>query len=153
VASSKPNIHRSYTLDDYFISYKEYTKNNPAYNVTQSKFFSVIKDYFKFLSKELILESKEIRLPARMGTLYVEKRKPKKYNSDSLRVDFKSTRELGKLVLHLNEHSDGYNYSFHWNKKDILLKNKSLYELIMTRANKRRLAKAIKEDRKDYIER
>ena len=87
-----------------------------------------------------------------MGSLYVFKKKPIKYNFTYLRVDFKATKDMNKTILHLNEHSDGYNYRFRWSKKDMMLKNSSLYELVMTRKNKRRLANAIKNEGKDYIE-
>ena len=146
------NKHKSYTLDDYFESYKEYTSGNPAYIVSKKQFNALLKDYFSFLSKELIDNAKEIRLPARMGTLAVIKRKPKRYDFACLRVDFHSTKESDKTILHLNEHSDGYNFRFHWCKKDILISNKSMYELVMSRANKRRLAHMIKVEQKDYME-
>jgi len=146
------NKHQSYTLEDYFNSYKEYTSGNPAYTVSRKQFNSLLKDYFKFLSAELIDNSKEIRLPARMGTLVVTKKKPKRYDFTYLRVDFHSTKESEKTILHLNEHSDGYNFRFHWCKKDMLISNKNMYELVMSRANKRRLAYMIKVEHKDYIE-
>jgi hypothetical protein len=153
VASSKKNRHLSYTIEDYFLSYKEAVVGNRLYDVPKHKFYSIIKDYFKFLSSELLDNSKEIRLPARMGTLSVVKKKPKRYDSNSLRVDFQSSRDNKKLILHLNEHSDGYNFSFFWCKKDIMITNKQYYQLIMTRANKRRLAELIKTNKNDYIER
>jgi len=91
-------------------------------------------------------------MPARLGVLSVIKNRPKVFNKESLRVDFKSTKEINKLVLHANEHSDGYNFRFHWKKSDMLIHNKAYYELIMCRANKRRLAYMIKQEHKDYIE-
>jgi len=146
------NKHKSYTLDDYFNSYKEYTSGNSAYIVSKKQFNALLKDYFSFLSRELIDNAKEIRLPARMGTLSVVKKKPKRYDFTYLRVDFHSTKECEKTILHLNEHSDGYNFRFYWCKKDILISNKSMYELVMSRANKRKLAHMIKVEHKDYME-
>jgi len=143
----------SYTVDDYFISYREYTKDNSAYAISRDKFTKIVKDYFKFLSEELICNAKEVRLPARMGILSVIKIKPRGYARRFFNVDFKSTLELEKTVLHLNEHSGGYRFRFFWNKGDMLITNKSMYELVMSRANKRRLAYMIKVEKKDYIER
>lgn len=142
----------SYTIEDYYQSYKEYTKDNPLYKISKAKFRNILKDYFKFLASEIIDGAKEVRLPARMGTLYVIKIKPKKFGFNHCRVDFYNTKEYNKTIFHLNEHSDGYKYMFRWRKFDILIKHKSLYELIMTRDNKRRLAKIIKNKEKDYIE-
>jgi len=145
-------IRNSYTIADYYESYKEYTKNNEAYYIEYSKFREILTDYFKFLAEELIDNCKEIRLPARMGTLSVVKARPKRYDYSYLRVDFNGSRSSDKTLLHLNEHSGGFNYRFYWNKRDILIQNRSMYELVMSRANKRRLAYMIKIERKDYIE-
>lgn len=139
-------------MDDYFDSYREYTSDNPAYKVTSKQFTLLIKDYFKFLATELIDKAKEIRLPARIGTLSVVKKKPKRYDFTYLRVDFNETKQNDKTILHLNEHSNGFNFRFFWCKKDMLVDNKSMYQLIMSRANKRRLAYMIKTEHKDYIE-
>lgn len=144
--------HKSYTLDDYFRSYSDYIKDNILYKVSRKKFYAIVQDYFIFLSNELIDKSKEIKLPARMGTLCVIKKKPARYDNNCLRVDFNSTREENKTIFHMNEHSDGYNFRFHWAKGGMLVENKTMYELVMSRANKRRLAYMIKVERKDYIE-
>ena len=39
-----------------------------------------------------------------------------------------------------------------WNKIDMLVSNKSKYQLVLTRANKRRLAALIKSREMDYEE-
>ena len=144
---------KSYTIEDYYISYKEYTKDSPNYKITKSKFRDILEDYFSYLANDVIDKSKEIRLPARMGTLSVIKKKPKRYDFTYLSVDFNSTRQEGKTILHMNDHSDGYNYKFYWSKRDMLVANKSLYELVMTRRNKRALASKIKNKENDYVER
>jgi hypothetical protein len=146
------NAHAAYTLEDYYLSYKEHIGNNRIYHISKRKFYDIVKDYNQYISEQVILKSRDMKLPARLGSISVIKHKPKKFDSESLRVDFKSTKELGKLVLHLNEHSDGYNYRFRWNKSDIVVPNRSFYEFITTRANKRLLAKVIKEKTHDYTE-
>lgn len=142
----------SYTTEDLYLSYLEYTSDNSLYTVDKAIFKAIISDYFKYLRDRLIEESRELKLPLKMGTLCVIKRRPKKFNSDSLRVDFKASRDMKKMILHLNEHSDGYNYRFYWNKSTMYVKNKTMYEFVMTRANKRRLAYIIKNKITDYIE-
>lgn len=143
----------SYTSEDFYKSYVDYTYGNEACSVSRSVFLSIIRDYFKHIASKVIEQSKEVTLPARLGSLYVIKRKPKKISWNNMNVDFDATKEVGKAVFHLNEHSNGYSFRFHWKKSDIIVKNKHMYELIMTRANKRMLAYMIKEKRQDYIER
>jgi Tfp pilus assembly protein PilZ len=149
---SKKRVKHSYTIEDYYNSYKDYISDNPIYNISKKQYSDLLKDYFKFLALELIDKAKEVRLPARMGTLTVIKTKPKRYDFTYLRVDFNETKNSDKTILHLNEHSDGFNFRFFWSKRDIILDQKSLYELVMSRANKRHLAHVIKTKQKDYIE-
>lgn len=143
---------KSYVGKDFYKSYMEYVEDNPLYQVEYRKFRDIINDYFRYLRDEIIENGKEVRLPCRMGTLQVVKHKPKTYTSKSLRIDFKATKEAGKTIYHLNEHTNMYKYRFLWSKQNMLTKNKTKYQLIMTRANKRRLAYLLKNRVRDYIE-
>lgn len=143
---------KSYVGKDFYKSYMEYVDDNPLYQVEYRKFRDIINDYFRYLRDEIIENGKEVRLPCRMGTLQVVKHKPKTYTSKSLRIDFKATKEAGKTIYHLNEHTNMYKYRFLWSKQNMLTKNKTKYQLIMTRANKRRLAYLLKNRVRDYVE-
>ena len=143
---------KSYTITDYYLSYKEYIEEGTQYDVSYTTFRNIVSDYFKYVRDEVMLNSKEVKLPCRMGTLQIVKHQPKEYTGKSLRWDWKSTRELGKPVYYLNEHSGEYKYRFHWQKKDIILKNRSKYMFIASRTNKRELAKIIFNREHDYIE-
>lgn len=142
----------SYTGKDFYESYIDYVSDNKLYQVDYKTFRNIIDDYFRYLRDELIENGKEIKLPCRLGTLSIIKHKPKNFNNRSLRIDYGESKKEGKLLYHLNEHSNYFKYRFHWNKKDMLVKNKGKYQLIMTRTNKRRLAYIIKNRIRDYIE-
>jgi hypothetical protein len=75
-----------------------------------------------------------------MGNIQIVKHRPKYYDKRSLRIDYQATKQYDKLIFLTNEHSDFYKYRCYYNKSDVLVKNKSKYQLILTRANKRRLA-------------
>lgn len=142
----------SYTIKDFYKSYVNHTSFNKSYFVEYKVFRAIIVDYFKYLRDSILEEGRTCKLPARLGTLGVIKHKPKEYAAPSLRVDFKATREYGKIIYHLNEHSRGFKYRFHWSKQNVITRGSANYKLIMTRANKRRLAKIIKNNERDYIE-
>ena len=55
-------------------------------------------------------------MPHGLGYVCVVKYKPKSYTNGSLSVDYKSSKEFGKRIYHLNEHSDGYKYRLYWSK-------------------------------------
>lgn len=143
---------KSYTGKDFYKSYIDYVGDNPLYQVEYRVFRDIINDYFKYLRDELIENGKEIKLPCRLGTLSIVKHKPKEYSGRSLRIDYAETKKVSKVVYHLNEHSNFYKYRYYWNKHNMLNHNKTMYQLIMTRDNKRRLAQIIKSKERDYIE-
>lgn len=142
---------KSYTGKDFYESYCKYTEGNPLYQIDYTLFRSILNDYFKYLKKEIIENGKEVKLPCRLGSLCIVKHKPKEWSKKSLRIDYQSSKEAGKMIYHLNDHSDGYKYRYYWNKQNMLTKNKTKYQLIMTRENKRRLAQIIKNRERDYI--
>lgn len=143
---------KSYTGKDFYKSYIDYVGDNPLYQVEYRVFRDIINDYFKYLRDELIENGKEIKLPCRLGTLSIVKHKPKEYSGRSLRIDYAETKKVGKIVYHLNEITNGYKFRFYWNKYNMLVKNKTKYQLVMTRANKRRLAYILKNRIRDYVE-
>lgn len=144
--------YKSYVGKDFYESYCEYVKDNPLYQVEYNTFRSIINDYFRYLRDEIIERGKEVRLPCRLGTLRIVKHKPKQWNNKSLRIDYGESKKHGKLLYHLNEHSDGFKYRFYWNKHNVIITNKIKYQLVMSRDNKRRLAQIIKNREHDYIE-
>ena len=79
-------------------------------------------------------------------------KRPKYLDKRSLRIDYQATKQTGKLIFLLNEHSDMFKYRFMWSKVDMLATNKSKYQLVATRANKRTLAQIIKNREMDYEE-
>lgn len=143
---------KSYTIADYYLSYKDYIEKGTQYDVPYQTFRAIVLDYFKYIRDEVMLNSKEVKLPCRLGTLQIVKHKPKEYTGKSLRWDWQATKQLGKPVYHLNVHSGEYKYRFHWKKKDIVIKNRSKYMFVASRTNKRELAKIIFNREHDYIE-
>ena len=142
----------AYTVTHIYKSYVEHTKDNPSLKIDYATFRAIVVDYSNWVMDEVLERSREVKLPGRAGSLLVIKRKPFRINRRNFNVDFKHTNELGKTVLHLNEHSDGFRYRFRWKKSKSILKNKTLYEMVMSRANKRRLAYIIKNKLNDFIE-
>ena len=143
---------KSYTIADYYLSYKDYIEEGTQYDVPYQTFRAIVLDYFKYIRDEVMLHSKEIKLPCRLGTLQIVKHKPKEYNGKSLRWDWQSTKQLGKPVYYLNQHSSEFKYRFFWSKQGCIFKNKGKYMFVASRANKRELCVIIKNKRCDYIE-
>lgn len=143
---------KSYTIADFYNNYCDYVEDNSLYQIPYKVFRQIVSDYFRYLRDEIIENGKEVRLPCRMGTLSIVKHKPKEYTGKSLRIDYSESKKYNKTIYHLNEHTGGFKYRAYWNKQNMITKNKTKYQLIMTRDNKRHLAQILKSHIRDYIE-
>lgn len=143
---------KSYTIASFYNDYLNNIERDTVYDIDYTKYRAIITDYFKYLQNQLIEEGKRVKLPYRMGTLQIIKSRPKHLDKRSLRIDYQATKQTGKLVLLLNEHSDMFKMRCWWNKTDMMVPNKSKYQLVLTRANKRRMAVIIKNRLIDYEE-
>ena len=143
---------KSYTIASFYNSYLTDIEPDTVYDIDYTRYRAIVTDYFMYLRQKLIEEGKMIKLPYRMGNVQIIKSKPKHLDKRSLRIDYQATKEYNKLILLTNEHSDFFKYRFWWNKIDMVVPNKSQYQLVATRANKRRLAQIIKNKELDYEE-
>lgn len=143
---------KSYTIASFYNDYLDNIEKDTVYDISYTQYRAIVTDYFKYLQQRLIEEGKMIKLPYRMGNVQVVKSRPKHLDKRSLRIDYQATKQENKLVLLLNEHSDFFKYRYWWNKVDMMVPNKSQYQLVATRANKRRLAQIIKNKELDYQE-
>lgn len=142
----------SYTIPSFYNAYLDDIEKDTAYDVSYTKYRQIVTEYFQYLRDELLENSKCVRLPYRLGTIQIVKSRPKYLDKRSLRIDYQATKQYNKLIFLTNEHSDMFKYRIYWDKHDMLVPNKTKYQLIMTRANKRNLAQIIKNKIHDYAE-
>ena len=148
-----------YNTRDSYIVYKS-TSVNP---LEVSRYVEIINSFMKFLSSKL-LQRGEISIPDRLGRLMILGKKVKVRIEDGkikgLAPDWVKTKELWEedpqakldkqLVYHFNENTNGIRYKYFWSKSRVLVTNKTLYNLKMTRENKRTLSKLVSEG-KEYL--
>lgn len=143
---------KSYTIKDFYERYIQNIEQNTVYDISYSQYRSIVEDYFKYIVDQVLEQSKEFKLPCRLGTLCIVKRQPKNFDNRSLRIDYHESKKQNKIVYFINEHSNYFKYRCYYNKQNCLLPNKTKYQFVMTRANKRRLAQIIKNREHDYVE-
>lgn len=146
------NKTSSYTVPSFYNYYLDQIEQDTVYDISYELYRKIIIDYFSYLRDELIENGKKVKLPNRLGSIQIVKHWPKYWDSRSLRIDYQASKKENKLVYLLNEHSNFYKYRCYWDKGDMLVKNKTKYQLIMTRANKRHLAQIIKNKIRDFEE-
>ena len=121
---------KSYTIADI---YRDYIKKNDV-ELNYARYKRIIDEFNKVVKEEILERSQPFKMPYGLGTICIVKYKPKSYSDQSLSTDYKSTKEVGKRVYHLNE----------------MLSNRYKYQLCMVRENKRHLAQLI-FNKQDYI--
>lgn len=143
-------------------SYKYYKKDslNP---VDIKMYLDIVHGHMKFMI-EKVVDGEEITLPARFGNLSITGKKQvirydEEGNVQGLAPDWVKTKELWdrnpvskenkQLVYCTNEHTSGIRYRFFWSKLRVLVTNKTLYALKMTRTNKREVSNRVKNG-KEY---
>lgn len=149
--------------------YKFYKNNLPGnytktdYNITGKVYSQIIRRVSEILIELMIQDNFEYTLPFKMGKFHVVKKKVI-YKLDEegnlirrgLPVDYAATKKLWLedseakakriKIYHTNDHTDGYKYSFFWDKKGITLRPFFYYNFKPNRKNNRYLAKCIKEN-------
>lgn len=148
--SRGPNkIQNVYVFKDMYAEYISDKEEGSLYYVTYSEYVDMCSMFYQMISKAIIDDAITFKLPFSLGELYVQKRKIKCNNN--MPIDWELTVKEGKKIYNFNEHTGGYGYKFFWTKP-YRITNKFTYRLVFTRQNKRYLAKAIKKNKTDYLE-
>ena len=146
------------TRDSYVVY-----KNMSANPINISQYVQITNHFMKFLITKL-LTTGEINIPERLGKLSIFGKKVNVRIEDGeikgLAPDWVKTKQLWdsdeeaknnkQLVYHFNEETNGIRYKFFWSKNRVLVSNKTLYNLRMTRSNKRELSRLVKNN-KEYL--
>ena len=136
---------KSYTISDI---YRAYNKINE--NVPYLRYKRILDEFNKVVKDEILERSQLCKMPYGLGSICIVKYKPKSYTPKSLSVDYKTSKEEGKKIYHLNEHSNGYKYRLYWTKIPRTFPKRYMYQIQFVRDNKRHLAQLI-FNKQDYI--
>jgi hypothetical protein len=142
--------------------FKAFNKVEDMPKISQSVHSKILNEFNKEVSRLILEEAFEFLIPNRVGTLRIKKYRPKIFNKDGdlrrgkLNPNWKKTNELWAkdpeakasktLVYHTNEHSDGYEYKWHFSNYRSTCANKSAYCFIPTRTNKRAITALVTDE-------
>lgn len=158
MARKRSELIVKYGSDDVF---KHYVKEsgNP-YGLSCTKYNSIVGEFNTAVLDLIVLEHYEFKMPRRLGYLRIRKSKPPlkilpdgKLDTKRLVVDWASTKKMwkddplthGKVVYHMNTHTDGYVFKWHWDKITSNAYNIKAYSFRVVRTAKRKLAKVAKD--------
>lgn len=130
----------TFNISDYYKFYTE-IEDSP---LDKNTYTSIINNYFEEIMELIRTDRLEFRFPGQLGTVLLVTRK---VNNNNLQIDFKHYNKTGEKVYLFNDHSNGKYALYKWYKgrDNNLFKYKKYYNFVPTRANKRTLAKYIKE--------
>lgn len=133
-----------------------------AFYVDYSTYCKVIDQFNKSLRDEILNNSFDFRLPCRLGTLGIRKKKLTPWINDegklinNLPVDWKATLDLWeedpeakkekKLVRHYNAHTKGYIAHWYYTTAKANYTWKSAYSFLPCRTSKIELSKILKDE-------
>ena len=125
--------------------------NKMPVEVDYSLYKRILDEMCKVILEHVLERSEGFKMPYGLGFIQIGKYTPKSISSQSLSVDYKSSKEYGKRIYHLNEHSGGYKFRLYWSKIPRTFPDRYKYQLSLVRKNKRDLAKLI-FNKHDYID-
>lgn len=169
--NSKGKIEVHAGIRDFYKYYRDKYKNSKHELVEYKIYSKVLKKINEAISKAIIYEGLEFKIPGKLGYISIVRNKTKlrldengKLDTRYLPVDFKATRKLWKetypdlsyseilkipnkkRVYQSNNHTAGFIYKWYFNKFTSNATNKSVYFFKASRTNKRELAAYIKSE-------
>lgn len=168
-----PNKHEiviTHTLNEGWEFYKNKMIDNDKPYLSKKEYKDICYAFLVELSKKVIKESFEYKLPFYLGTLRIRKGKLKfrikdgKLKPSKKIIDWGNTRKVWSkkypgltlqemkaipnkpLVIYTNEHTNGEVMKWYWDKTSCKVKNKSCYLFRPVKANRINLKKWINNE-------
>lgn len=158
----KHKIRNSYGVYDAYKYYRRTKPKESKYVLTESQYFAIIRAVNLQL-KDNLLQSKDVVLPSRMGSLELRKRAPSTKIVDgklvsSLPIDWDRTLRLwaedeeaytDRVLIRLEEKEV---FSILYNKKNCNYNNKTFYQFNVNKSLRQELKKLIKQHEIDAFD-
>lgn len=133
--------------------YKKFCDKFPHINITFDQFKSIVYTYTDIFKNYIMFSGEDAKLPWGLGSFTIVKKRPtviKNPNTGEERinypVDWKSTKELNKIIYHLNYHTDGYRFNWVWFRSSAKIYQTDIWSFKPSRETSRELNKHIKSD-------
>jgi len=145
-------VQDPYTIQDSYLDYvTQYPEGSINY-LTYAEYRDITTMFFKHLVDRIVYKSLTVTLPFRLGEITVEKHKPAYKSLRNMVIDWDRSKELSKQVRQFNEHSNGYIYKFHWDRRKCITPHHASYVFKPSRSIKREVARLVKTKENDYFE-
>jgi hypothetical protein len=148
---SRPRVEwRSASAENY----KSFCNKHPEENISSDDWAKIIYAFNQMIIEHVLETGEKVKLPLGIGDFSINKKKRKQFKLSrgeykiNLPVDWKKSKEKGKVIYNFNYHTEGYYFGWQWFRKTARFKNSDLFYFKASRAASRLLAHYIKVDEK-----
>lgn len=136
-------------------NYKDFCEIHTTIKLTFNEWKAIIY-LFNETFREYILETGDkAKLPAGFGQFSIKKKKRKKQTILEegttyihLPIDWKKTKEKGKIMYNFNYHTEGFFFGWVWFKRSAVFKHSNLWGFKPSRVTSRLINQYINQDTK-----
>jgi hypothetical protein len=137
-------------------NYIKFCKKNPGIKIPYDQWQSIIYTFNDMFRNYILETGEKAKLPAGIGEFSINKKKRKKIKKDpvngrefiNLPIDWKTTKEKGRVIYNFNYHTEGYFFGWKWFKETSRFKLSDLWYFKPARVTSRLIAHYIKTDNK-----
>lgn len=131
-------------------SYNNFKKKYPNVKLEIDQWRDIIYSFNRGYRDHLIESGSLEKLSSGLGEFQIiKKRTPKSYTTKAgkvinlLPIDWKKTKEKGKVIYHLNYHTEGYKFNCKWFLKNARFKVSYMWKFCTSRETSRLIASTI----------
>jgi nucleoid DNA-binding protein len=134
-------------------NYKNFCKKHPSINISFDEWVNIIYQYNENFRIYILETGDKAKLPYGFGEFSINKKKRRKKKGlqdefVNLPVDWKRTKEKGKIIYNFNYHTEGFFFGWMWFKESARIKNTKLWYFKPSRTTSRLLSHYLKTDGK-----
>jgi len=134
-------------------NYINFCKKNPSIKISFDDWKNIVYSFNESFKNYILETGERAKLPSGFGEFSINKKKRRKVkglNDEfiNLPVDWKRTKEKGKVIYNFNYHTEGYFFGWVWFKNTTRIKNIDLFYFKPTRNTSRLLSHYIKTNEK-----
>lgn len=142
--------YRSASKDNY----KRFSTENPNVKVTYNEWLEIIYTFNEEFRDYILETGDKEKLPFGLGPFAITKKKrktkitaPDGKEHINLPIDWKKTKEKGKVIYNFNFHTEGYFFGWLWFKKQARMKFPTLWRFKPSRVSSRMIKHYLDSDK------
>jgi nucleoid DNA-binding protein len=135
-------------------NYNNFCKKNPSIKLTFDEWRNILYSFNESFKTYILETGEKAKLPFGFGEFAINKKKRRKMKGKdgkefvNLPIDWKRTKEKGKVIYNFNYHTEGFFFGWIWFKESVRLRNADLWYFKPTRVTSRLLSHYLKTNDK-----